>query len=283
MKFSLLTKISLALFASWAITLSELIPKTLLVFVVIWLLMASEEKEEKEEKKKEEEKEVEKEKPITKSSWPWWWRRPFFGVFFLWVFSAIFITIAFNTQFSGSDTLSAGTFGDMFGAINALFSAFAFAAFLITMWMQKEELHDTRQELYDQKKALQDQVIILKQQTEIIRKQSELAEIQTNLMKISPKIEALNKLIKHCDENLEELCQKHIKYYEDRIIKYGEQSIKEVARETYDQLKRGNHFILRNNGGSWLSEGIVKKYNEFGKEKDSYVEELKKIQGDLNF
>lgn len=40
-----------------------------------------------------------------------------------------------------------GTFGDMFGAINALFSGLAFAALVYTVWMQREELSLQRQEL----------------------------------------------------------------------------------------------------------------------------------------
>jgi hypothetical protein len=40
-----------------------------------------------------------------------------------------------------------GTFGDMFGAVNALFSGLAFAALIFTVWMQRVELSLQRQEL----------------------------------------------------------------------------------------------------------------------------------------
>ena len=40
-----------------------------------------------------------------------------------------------------------GTFGDMFGAINALFSGFAFAGVIIALFMQKTELSLQREEL----------------------------------------------------------------------------------------------------------------------------------------
>lgn len=57
-----------------------------------------------------------------------------------------------------------GTFGDMFGAVNALFSGLAFATLIYTAWMQRdelalqrEELAATRTELAGQKAQLQEQ------------------------------------------------------------------------------------------------------------------------------
>ena len=43
-----------------------------------------------------------------------------------------------------------GTFGDMFGAVNALFSGLAFAGLIVTLLYQKEELKLQREE-YEQK------------------------------------------------------------------------------------------------------------------------------------
>lgn len=57
-----------------------------------------------------------------------------------------------------------GTFGDMFGAVNALFSGLAFATLIYTTWMQRdelalqrEELASTREELAGQKEQLEQQ------------------------------------------------------------------------------------------------------------------------------
>lgn len=57
-----------------------------------------------------------------------------------------------------------GTFGDMFGAINALFSGLAFATLIYTTWLQRDELElqrqelaETREELKGQKEELRDQ------------------------------------------------------------------------------------------------------------------------------
>lgn len=64
-----------------------------------------------------------------------------------------------------------GTFGDMFGAINALFSGLAFVGLIITLLYQKEELKlqreelkETREELKGQKKEFEIQNKTLKQQ-----------------------------------------------------------------------------------------------------------------------
>ena len=64
-----------------------------------------------------------------------------------------------------------GTFGDMFGAVNALFSGLAFATLIYTAWMQREELalqrqelELTRAELRGQKEELSHQNIIATQQ-----------------------------------------------------------------------------------------------------------------------
>ena len=50
-----------------------------------------------------------------------------------------------------------GTFGDMFGAVNALFSGFAFAGLIITLLYQKEELQLQREELAQTREELKGQ------------------------------------------------------------------------------------------------------------------------------
>jgi hypothetical protein len=44
-----------------------------------------------------------------------------------------------------------GTFGDMFGAVNALFSGFAFAGLGYAVYLQRQELAETRKSILDQK------------------------------------------------------------------------------------------------------------------------------------
>jgi hypothetical protein len=57
-----------------------------------------------------------------------------------------------------------GTFGDKFGAVNALFSGLAFAGLIITLLYQKEELKLQREELNGQKKEFEEQNKTLKRQ-----------------------------------------------------------------------------------------------------------------------
>lgn len=58
-----------------------------------------------------------------------------------------------------------GTFGDMFGAVNALFSGLAFATLIYTAWMQREELALQREELAATRSELEGQKLQLQEQT----------------------------------------------------------------------------------------------------------------------
>lgn len=58
-----------------------------------------------------------------------------------------------------------GTFGDMFGAVNALFSGLAFATLIYTAWMQREELALQREELAATRAELEGQKLQLLEQT----------------------------------------------------------------------------------------------------------------------
>lgn len=63
----------------------------------------------------------------------------------LWVLSGLFITRLYRGLPD-----SPGTFGDMFGAVNSLFSGLAFAGLIYTILQQREELDLTRQEFIKQ-------------------------------------------------------------------------------------------------------------------------------------
>lgn len=68
----------------------------------------------------------------------WWLIGLLVLILFLWALSGILLH---------GDVQNRGTFGDMFGAINALFSGCAFATLIFTVWMQREELSLQRREL----------------------------------------------------------------------------------------------------------------------------------------
>lgn len=58
-----------------------------------------------------------------------------------------------------------GTFGDMFGAVNALFSGLAFATLIYTTWMQREELALQREELTSTRNEITEQRRQMEQQS----------------------------------------------------------------------------------------------------------------------
>jgi hypothetical protein len=64
-----------------------------------------------------------------------------------------------------------GTFGDMFGAANALFSGLAFATLIYTAWMQREELSLQRKELEATRAELSGQKQQLAEQTKTFQLQ----------------------------------------------------------------------------------------------------------------
>lgn len=70
------------------------------------------------------------------------------GVFVLWALSGI-LTLLFLNQWSDR-----GTFGDLFGSVNALFSGLAFAALIYTIVLQREEIKSNREEIILNRKEL---------------------------------------------------------------------------------------------------------------------------------
>lgn len=73
----------------------------------------------------------------------------------------------------GNDFYTArGTFGDQFGAVNALFSALAFAGLIYTIILQMNELRYQREELIDNRKEMVRQTREFKQQNAALKKQT---------------------------------------------------------------------------------------------------------------
>jgi hypothetical protein len=99
----------------------------------------------------------------------WWW---FVGLL------AIVISIWFAYYWFAPDLIdrmgnrdpnsvwtTRGQFGDMFGALNALFSAIAFAALVYTVFLQRTELELQRKELHDTREEIRGQKLQLEAQT----------------------------------------------------------------------------------------------------------------------
>lgn len=76
-----------------------------------------------------------------------------------------------------------GLFGDMFGAINALFSGLAFAGLIITILLQREELKAQKEELRNNTQALKDQRLEMNHQVTAMQQQGQEMERQNRNIK----------------------------------------------------------------------------------------------------
>jgi len=87
----------------------------------------------------------------------WYWAKIAIGV---WLF---FFVVASGLTCAGSME-QGGQFGDIFGAVNALFSGAAFIGIIYTMFLQKEELEEQREELRLTRKEFKAQTAQMEQQ-----------------------------------------------------------------------------------------------------------------------
>ncbi|MBG6680744.1 hypothetical protein GHU81_08105 [Pseudomonas aeruginosa] len=80
-----------------------------------------------------------------------------FGIIFLivCVYAGYYIFLYVGYEFAASDGslagVRSGTFGDAFGALNALFSGLAFSGVLITIILQRKDIREGQQEFARQK------------------------------------------------------------------------------------------------------------------------------------
>lgn len=88
----------------------------------------------------------------------------------LFVFLLFFASLGFVCTHWSCWTIR-GTFGDSFGALNALFSGLAFAGLIVTLIMQKDELSMQREELDEAKQELRQQSIEFKKQNKTLKLQ----------------------------------------------------------------------------------------------------------------
>ncbi|MBD0399949.1 hypothetical protein [Flammeovirga sp. EKP202] len=100
----------------------------------------------------------------------------------IWVLSGLLI-------YFGLDTWDQrGTFGDLFGAVNSLFSGLAFAGLMYTIFLTQQDLEIQRKEVYENRKQL------IKSAKAQQKSEKALAE-QVEQMKIASRLDALKTLI----------------------------------------------------------------------------------------
>ncbi|NQT78012.1 MAG: hypothetical protein HQ565_09880 [Bacteroidetes bacterium] len=105
----------------------------------------------------------------------------------------IIVGLWLGTHFWLVGKIDRGTYGDMFGSVNALFSGLAFAGIIITILLQSKELALQRDELTETRDVLI--------RTAKAQEDSEKAMIrQAENLKISAKLSALNTLYHHYND-----------------------------------------------------------------------------------
>jgi hypothetical protein len=120
----------------------------------------------------------------------------------LWIISMVSIVVVLGlwlwAYFSLRNVpfIDRGTFGDMFGAVNAVFSGLAFGGIIITIWMQKHELELQRKELISTRTELHRSASSQERSEEALSKQA------ANL-KASAKLSALSTLVEYYNRELE--------------------------------------------------------------------------------
>jgi len=97
-----------------------------------------------------------------------------------------------------------GTFGDMFGALNTLFSGWAFLGLIFTLLLQRQQLDDQRQEIRDARIAQQ-------QSAESLRRQAQMGELVAQL-------DALNHIVEVYDRKIERLAREAPLSSDERLI-----------------------------------------------------------------
>ena len=83
------------------------------------------------------------------------------GVLFVWALTFFLFFISKSDE--------RGQFGDMFGAVNSLFSGLAFAGLIITLILQRRELELQRQELALTRREMEDQTAEFEKQNETLK------------------------------------------------------------------------------------------------------------------
>jgi hypothetical protein len=97
----------------------------------------------------------------------------------------------------GTGISEKGQFGDMFGALNAFFSALAFTALIFTVFLQINQTREQQQEL---KRAEE----LQRQSAEALRQQAEANELSAKLAALNSLIQAISRQLEHVKDKQQE-------------------------------------------------------------------------------
>ena len=126
-------------------------------------------------------------------------------VILVWALSAILI-MTFLENWSDR-----GTFGDLFGAVNALFSALAFAVLIYTIVLQREEIKQNREEIVLNRKELAKGAKLQQKAQEVLIEQVQQTHLSAKMNAMRTLVDYYNNQIsnpKSTEETIERAKQK---------------------------------------------------------------------------
>lgn len=140
----------------------------------------------------------------------------------------------------------AGTFGDMFGAINALFSGLAFAGLIITILLQREDISIQRKLLEEQK----EEITLGRLESE---RQGNIHDEQRKLLNLQRVEGTVMQLVKYLDDLNEELSEYHYqeigrgeKYFRWLVVKVTLNNLGNTPLQNFNRIyeTREHHSLL---------------------------------------
>lgn len=142
-----------------------------------------------------------------------------------------------------------GTFGDSYGSLNTLFSGWAFALLLISLFMQRKELQEQRKELSAQREEISKANEIADSQREITEQQAALLEKQIKEAQVQNFFNILFPLISRKNT-----------YYEiaDKYPDSENSFYKNNTGSVFKALQKGTSEIYRNFHKSYQNDFLQK-------------------------
>lgn len=115
----------------------------------------------------------------------------------------IWIAYAIALLCSDYQLTECGQFGDMFGAVNALFSGLALAGVIVAILLQKDELALQRKELKDTREEMQRSTIAQDESQKALNKQVNMQALSIKISALSACLDSYNVLINEHQKNLD--------------------------------------------------------------------------------
>ena len=126
-------------------------------------------------------------------------------VIIIWGLSAVLI-MTFIPEWS-----ERGTFGDLFGAVNALFSALAFAVLIYTIILQREEIKQNREEIVLNRKELEKSGKLQRKAHEVLVRQADQTHLSAKMNAMSTLVDYYNNQISNPKSTEETIAKAKLK------------------------------------------------------------------------